>query len=79
MFFPRNKKSVIKKRSFALVMLCLSSSEGDRKENYHPGLVVENEVTGPMKNDFYFQSHAAIQGSTLSIIYLADLLMDYLI
>ena len=25
-------------------------------------LVVENEVTGPMQNDFYLQSHAAIQG-----------------
>ena len=44
-----------------------------------PGLVVENEGTGPMKNDFYLQSHAAIQGSTSSIIYLADLLMDYFI
>ena len=32
-----------------------------------------------MKNDFYLQSHAAIQGSTLSIICFADLVMDYFI
>ena len=29
--------------------------------------VVDNEVTGPRRNDFYLQSHAAIQGSTQSI------------
>jgi hypothetical protein len=56
----------------------LLSSEGDRKGNCHLGLVAENEVTGAMKNDFYLQSHAAVQvqSSTLLIICLADLLMD---
>jgi hypothetical protein len=54
-----------------------SSSEGDRRGNCHPGLVVENEVPGFMKNDFYLQSHGAIKAvSTLLIICLADLLMD---
>jgi hypothetical protein len=64
-------------------VLYLSSSDGDsdRKGNCHPGLVVENEVTGPTKNNFYLQSHAALQGSTLSITCpsLANMLMDYFI
>ena len=39
--------------------------------------MVENEVTGPMKNDFYLQSHAAIQGSKSesSITRLANMLI----
>jgi len=47
-----------------------NNNEGDRKGNCHPGLVVENEVTGPMKNDFYLQSHAAIQGTPRSAHYI---------
>ena len=80
-FFPRSNNSVIKKRSVAFVAFWLISSEGDRKGNCHPGLVVKNdlEVTGPMKDDFYLLSHAATQGSTLSIICLADLLMDFIL
>jgi len=46
------------------------NNEGDRKGNCHPGLVVEDEVTGPMKNDFYLQSHAAIQGTPRSAHYI---------
>jgi len=46
------------------------NNEGDRKGNCHPGLVVENEVTGPMKNDFYLQSHAALQGTPRSAHYI---------
>ena len=80
-FFPHSNNSVIKIRSIAFVAFWLSSSEGDRKGNCHPGLVVKNdsEVTGSMKDDFYLQSHAATQGSTLSIICLADLLMDFIL
>jgi eukaryotic translation initiation factor 2C len=47
-----------------------NNNEGDRKGNCHPGLVVENEVTGPMKNDFYLQSHAALQGTPRSAHYI---------
>jgi eukaryotic translation initiation factor 2C len=47
-----------------------NNNEGDRKGNCHPGLVVESEVTGPMKNDFYLQSHAAIQGTPRSAHYI---------
>ena len=39
-------------------------------------LVVENEVTKPMKNDFYLQT-SALQDSKLSIICLVNLLMVY--
>jgi len=46
------------------------NNEGDRKGNCHPGLVVDNEVTGPMRNDFYLQSHAAIQGTPRSAHYI---------
>ena len=56
---------------YHFVAFWLCPSEGDRKGNCHPGLVVENEVTGPMKNDFYLQSHAAIQGSKLNNIHLS--------
>lgn len=45
------------------------NNQGDKKGNCHPGLVVDNEVTGPMKNDFYLQSHAAIQGTPRSAHY----------
>jgi len=47
-----------------------NNSEGDRKGNCHPGLVVESEVTGPMRNDFYLQSHAALQGTPRSAHYI---------
>ena len=33
--------------------------------NHSLVVLVENEVTQPMKNDFYFQSHVALQGSKL--------------
>ncbi|KAF8811942.1 argonaute-like protein [Phlegmacium glaucopus] len=46
------------------------NNEGDKKGNCHPGLVVEDEVTGPMRNDFYLQSHAAIQGTPRSAHYI---------
>jgi len=46
------------------------NNEGDKKGNCHPGLVVDNEVTGPMRNDFYLQSHAAIQGTPRSAHYI---------
>jgi len=47
-----------------------NENEGDRKGNCHPGLVVQDQVTGPMKNDFYLQSHAAIQGTPRSAHYI---------
>jgi len=47
-----------------------NNNEGDKKGNCHPGLVVDNEVTGPMRNDFYLQSHAAIQGTPRSAHYI---------
>ena len=64
-FFTTSKLS--RKLNLRCVLI-IYSSEGDRKGNCHPGLVVENEVTGPMKNDFYLQSNAALRGSKLSII-----------
>lgn len=35
----------------------------DRKENCHPGTTVDDVVTSPYYQDFYLQSHAAIQGT----------------
>jgi len=52
------------------VFFPLNNNQGDKKGNCHPGLVVDNEVTGPMKNDFYLQSHAAIQGTPRSAHYI---------
>ena len=72
-FFLRNNKWV-SRVFYWFMMFWLSSSEGDRKGNCHLGLVVENEVTGPMRNDFYLQSHAAIQGSKLYVFCLANML-----
>ena len=72
-FFQCNNKWV-SRPFYWFITFWLSSSEGDRKGNCHPGLVVKNEVTGPMRNDFYLQSHAAIQGSKLYVFCLANML-----
>lgn len=62
----------------------LFDSEGDRKGNCRSGSVVDSQVINATGNDFYLQSHAAIQGSKtvdriLSIQYLNNFCFSQLL
>ena len=68
----------------SLVTYWLPSSEVDGKENRYLGFVVdlENDVTGPTRNlrgtISTFKVMQQFKAVSLSIIYLAYLLMDYI-
>ncbi|KAH7322861.1 Piwi domain-containing protein [Stachybotrys elegans] len=44
-------------------------AKGDRNGNPLPGTLVEREVTHPFMNDFYLNSHVAIQGTARPVHY----------
>lgn len=49
--------------SFLSIIVKMLDSEGDRKGNCRSGSVIDSQVTNATRNDFYLQSHTAIQGS----------------
>ncbi|KDR82046.1 hypothetical protein GALMADRAFT_221933 [Galerina marginata CBS 339.88] len=59
---------VVGKRHHA-VFFPSGQGQGDRTGNCHAGSLIDNTITHPAVNDFYLQSHAAIQGTSRSSHY----------